>query len=292
MPMAKRPTAPARTAHEKDKAAFLADAARCRVLPWAQQLDIAACTGGKLLWVIQHAIDQSNDGHSTVDLNQELNGSTLLQQASSNRQLEVLELLLLNGADPNLVARVSTLDSRDDEPGWAPLINAITFLDLAAVDLLLEHGANPNITSDDGNNVFWHLCQKLDLADKEQMTAITTITERLLEAGFDTEASQLGAESAIEIVARVAPDTPLAEMIEDGRIAPEKREAGALAIREAKAEEERQRAAANALIVERIASSGVMPVTGEWYGHHGLRSPSPTSCVGAGESCGGFLPKY
>ena len=70
-------------------------------------------------------------------------GRTLLMEAAINNNNVLLELLLSNGADPNI----------REEKNWTALHFAVQNYDLVSSKLLLENGADVNAQDAYGNNV-------------------------------------------------------------------------------------------------------------------------------------------
>ena len=104
-------------------------------------------------------------------------GHTLLWQAVVNNGLDIVELLLKNGADPNMKSR-----QHGDETGT--LFHHIvlighrrSWLEIPDIkerfELLLKYGANPNLKNARGNNVITHIKYYMRLWSKKNVLVFT-----------------------------------------------------------------------------------------------------------------------
>eukprot|EP00049_Salpingoeca_infusionum_P015417 m.299623 g.299623 ORF g.299623 m.299623 type:complete len:512 (-) comp15872_c2_seq1:3643-5178(-) len=84
----------------------------------------------KFIEDVQAAIDSKEDLNAL-----DSNGVSMLHIAASNGWQDALELLLKNGADPNI---------KDNDEGNTPMHLAVFFLEFKAIEMLAAHGADPH----------------------------------------------------------------------------------------------------------------------------------------------------
>jgi len=92
-------------------------------------------------------------------------GGTALHAAMFQDKIEVVELLIANGFDPNAIGPGN---------GYTPLHDAVWANNLAAVRLLLKHGARADIKGKDGLDPYAKAVQ----AGKAEIAALLTGARR------------------------------------------------------------------------------------------------------------------